>query len=101
MKKILKEWKEYLKENEGFNYDGFIKEFVEIFGNAVSYDSNFYRIVQKNFYPEDLLRDLPTKKFNKVTEINFVDRAKAATPTPPLIAAHLNLLKLNLFFDFE
>jgi len=44
---------------------------------------------------------IPTKKFNKVTEINFVDRAKAATPTPPLIAAHLNLLKLNLFFDFE
>ena len=41
MKKILNEWKKYLKESTGFDYDAFIKEFNEIIGNSVSYDSSF------------------------------------------------------------
>ena len=43
---------------------------------------------------------IPIKIFKIVIEINFVDKAKAATPTPPLIEAHLSFLKVSLFLVF-
>ena len=66
MKKILKEWNKYLKENDVFNYEKFIKEFNEIFGNAVSYDSTFFRLVQQMFNPAELFDTLPEREKNKI-----------------------------------
>ena len=42
---------------------------------------------------------IPIKTLRIVIDINFVDKAKATTPAAPLMAAHLNFLKLSLFFD--
>ena len=68
---------------------------------------NFLRFLKKCLYSYNLkiptvflttaAAQIPTKIFNTVMEINFVDNAKAATPAAPLIAAHLNFLKLSLF----
>ena len=46
---------------------------------------------------------IPIKTLRIVIDINFVDKAKAATPAAPLTAAHLNFLKLSsfLFFEYE
>jgi hypothetical protein len=68
MKKILNEWNKYLKESTGFDYDAFIKEFNEIIGNSVSYDSSFFRIVQREYNPASLesVSGLKPRKKNKI-----------------------------------
>ena len=68
MKKILKEWNKYLKENAEFNYDAFIKEFNDIIGEAVSFDSTFFRLVQKKYSPASLesIAKLKPRTKNKI-----------------------------------
>ena len=73
MKKILNEWKKYLKEGTEFNYEAFIKEFNEIIGNAVSYDSSFFRLVQKKYDPaslESVSKLKPRKKNKAIGQLN-------------------------------
>ncbi len=71
MKKILNEWKVFLNESievKTFDYEAFIKEFNEIIGNSVSYDSSFFRLVQKKYNPPSLetLSGLKPRKKNKI-----------------------------------
>ena len=68
MKKILNEWNKYLKETTEFDYEAFIKEFNEIIGSSVSYDSSFFRLVQKEYNPASLesVSNLKPRKKSKI-----------------------------------
>ena len=70
----------------------------------------FFKFFKKCLYSQSLktpttflttaAAQIPIKTLRIVMDINFVDKAKTATPAAPLIAAHLNFLKLYSFFVF-